>query len=937
MKLVKQFLCGAWIVAILFSSLVYANESEKLKNELTPILDTLRSETQPFSVTGSASLPIDGKLQKISLRYVRYSMDCFDLEVTHADYAIQLLRRETTTTFLLPKHKVAFVGTGELDKTDHLQLNGILNRLISARTEVAVIKPLLQGLDGDAIAFALSSLLKLSATESTNTWRVDDVEVHIVGAQGLIDAKSKDVDVQLQISSNETATPPTLSIPADYRTENIPRAQLERQFVRGVRRAMEILAPGLQTPSEKSRTVPNGELRWIDHQRVVLLHGSPEQVGTAHGKLLKNECQSCIDSVLYTFGLAQTIQSGQWFPNELHKAYQRLSPHIPERHKVETRALAASIGQEPELLETINVFPELFHCSGFAIYGKATVDGTLYHGRVLDYMTAIGLQDAATTFIVSVDGQIPFANVGYAGFIGSVSGMNARKISLGEMGGRGEGKWDGVPMATLMRRALEECDSLDKVIELWQKSPRTCEYYYVFADGNNKSAVGVAATPEKLELVRPGQSHDMLGAGIEDCVVLSAGSRLELLRKRVTEGYGKFDEQSAIDLMDRPVAMESNLHNVLFVPEKGLLYVANASHKEPAANRPYSKLDLNELLADKTIARTVVDDKAPTSSPTTITATDKPAFGATFSSRDSLNTGIDPSPDATECLDGLCWKPESFSVSYKQPWEAHGDALIEFPSPLANGHKTNDQVSMEWYQVKNKTGDLIKAPAVVVVHESGSGMVVGRLIAQQLNALGLHTFMIHLPYYGPRRGEGGKPTGKELFTTIRQAIADVRRARDAVAVMPAVESSNISLQGTSLGGFVSATSGALDDGYQAVFITLAGGGLYDVIKNGERDAANLRHELERNQVTDQQLQTLLNTIEPLRLAHRLDPKRTWVYSGRFDNVVPPSSSLRLVESANLAKDHHIEMLADHYSGIVFLPFILNHMKNRVRELPSVAQ
>jgi hypothetical protein len=78
---------------------------------------------------------------------------------------------------------------------------------------------------------------------------------------------------------------------------------------------------------------------------------------------------------------------------------------------------------------------------------------------------------------------------------------------------------------------------------------------------------------------------------------------------------------------------------------------------------------------------------------------------------------------------------------------------------------------MEWYQVKDDEGRLLKAPAVVVVHESGSGMVVGRMIASQLNSLGLHTFMIHLPFYGPRRGDSPKPTGKELFTTIRQAIA----------------------------------------------------------------------------------------------------------------------------------------------------------------------
>ncbi|MFY7875867.1 MAG: peptidase C45 acyl-coenzyme A:6-aminopenicillanic acid acyl-transferase, partial [Pirellula sp.] len=106
-------------------------------------------------------------------------------------------------------------------------------------------------------------------------------------------------------------------------------------------------------------------------------------------------------------------------------------------------------------------------------------------------------------------------------------------ITLGEMGGKGEGKWDGVPMATLMRRGLEECSSLEEVKNLYRNNPRTCEYYYVFSDGNHRSAVGVAATPEKLEFVEPGQGHELLGEGIPDAVILSAGSRLEELRKRV--------------------------------------------------------------------------------------------------------------------------------------------------------------------------------------------------------------------------------------------------------------------------------------------------------------------------------------------------------------------------------------------------------------------
>jgi hypothetical protein len=44
--------------------------------------------------------------------------------------------------------------------------------------------------------------------------------------------------------------------------------------------------------------------------------------------------------------------------------------------------------------------------------------------------------------------------------------------------------------------------------------------------------------------------------------------------------------------------MESNLHNVLFVPADGVLYVANASHGKPAAEMPYMKVDLKKLLSE---------------------------------------------------------------------------------------------------------------------------------------------------------------------------------------------------------------------------------------------------------------------------------------------------------------------------------------------------
>jgi hypothetical protein len=574
-----------------------ADDPQSLSGQLDPILACLSGERDSFSLTAEITIPIDGRPQKVDAEFVRYDKQQFDLSLRHSDYALQVRRRSDATALVLPLHNTVFVGSGDVHPIDNLSLHDASARLVSSGSIASMYVSMIEPTNKAALAAIATKLLKLQYVPERDLWRGSD-ECSLQFTDNGHEIRFEDGSVEVRLRIGETPhDADSLSWPGMKRIE-LTRHEIERQLARGLRRTLEILAPApmLTSPAQRNRTVPHGELRWVGGQRLALLSGTPQQIGRAHGELLGQECARCIDSVLYAFGTVQTIRTGRWFRQELKEAYQRLAPHIPEDHTTETRSLASSLAMDQRLIETLNVFPELFHCSGFAVFGKATKGGKLYHGRVLDYMTTIGLQDAATTFIVAVDGKIPFANVGYAGFIGSVTGMNARAISLGEMGGGGEGQWDGVPMATLMRRALEECSTLDEVKELWQSSPRTCEYYYVFADGKTNQAVGVAAVPELIEFIEPGQSDERLGTGIEDAVVLSAGDRLQTLRQRVTSRYGEIDAEIGKWLMSRPVAMQSNLHNALFVPADGVFYVAVADHKRPAAECNYVRYDLGELL-----------------------------------------------------------------------------------------------------------------------------------------------------------------------------------------------------------------------------------------------------------------------------------------------------------------------------------------------------
>lgn len=907
---------GSVVVSSLAAPQLLAEEPvDRLSRDLRPWLNGLIGQSKPVSIAGHAEPTIDGQPQRIHFQFVRYDGSSFDLNIEHSSYAVEIRRRTNAIAMAVPKHKVVFVGQGDADAKDHLAPAGALSRLVGEGSGIAFYARMLSTASAEDLANTLLGLTRLDDRAEPHAW-TDGANHRLAFSDdgrrlvGSIDGTPLEARISDQVPSITSVTEwPGLTV------QTLPRREIELQLARGIRRTCEVLVPSklLTAPPAADKQVAHGQLRWIGGQRVVLLHGTPDEIGTAHGQLLKQEAQRCIDSVLYAFGTVQTVANGRWFRDDLDAAYAHLSPHIPERHKLETQALARSLDLDTKLVESLNVFPELFHCSGFALFGKATLDGKLVHGRVLDYMTTIGLQDSATTFIVSVDGFIPFANVGYAGFIGSVSGMNAEKISLGEMGGKGEGEWDGVPMATLMRRALEECDSLAKVKQLWQDSPRTCEYYYVFADGEDRSAVGVSATPESIEFIAPGQSDPRLGEGIADAVLLSAGSRLEELRKRVERGYGTFDATSAQELMCRPVAMSSNLHNVLFVPEDGVLYVANADHAHPAAERPYVKLDLNELLQSINSPGGV--DKQPIDAHTRLPA------------NDTLAPTAETIEDSQECLSGLIWQPTGFEVEFEATDADRGDWLVRFPSARPSGDVVNDRVAMEWYQAKDAEGNVLHAPAVVVVHESGSGMTVGRLIAQGLRQHGLHTFMIQLPYYGQRRTAGNKPAGDRLFAAMQQAIADVRRAKDAVATIPFVDASRISLQGTSLGGFVTATTAGLDHSYHRVIIFLAGGDLFDVLMRGKKDAANLRNDLEERGIDTASVRQLLHTIEPLRLAHRIDPSRTWMFSGLYDDVVPIKNANLLASAAHIEDAHHHKLLANHYSGIIFLPLVLQQMSD----------
>ncbi|MCL4192931.1 MAG: hypothetical protein KJZ87_14450 [Thermoguttaceae bacterium] len=345
----------------------------------------------------------------------------------------------------------------------------------------------------------------------------------------------------------------------------------------------------------KRDTAGHGALYQFQGKTILIVSGTPEQMGAAHGRLLAEKIRKLTERVVYMVGAADSVESGVWFFDRMAEIERRAGPHIPPRFVAECDALSKAAGVTQRDGRYANLFPERFHCSGVAVRGKATADGRVIHARVLDYMRDINLQQSATVTVFLPDSHQAWMSLGYAGFVGTVTAMNEKGLAIGEMGGRGEGDWDGMPMSLLLRDIMERAATVEEGLEILRNTPRTCEYYYVLSD-KSRNIAGVQATAREMVVLEPGAQHERLPHVPEDTVLISGPGRAEALSERLQQHYGKIDVPTMIEIIKRPVAMESNLHDAVMLAETLDMWVADAGKHTVACDEPYVHLNLAELI-----------------------------------------------------------------------------------------------------------------------------------------------------------------------------------------------------------------------------------------------------------------------------------------------------------------------------------------------------
>ena len=378
---------------------------------------------------------------------------------------------------------------------------------------------------------------------------------------------------------------------------------------------------GPQKPVPIFATVPDGELRWAGRLPVLILRGSPYDMGYQHGSLMRREVRESVKNILaYADRQLRVPGIGPWIVRrKLDRAWIKMKPFVPERYLEEMRGLADGAEIPLRTLQRVHALPDLTSvtCASSAVAGAATRDGRLIQLRNLDWAIQSGIQRYAVLLAHQPITGRPFVNIGWLGFMGVISGINRQGISVAEIGAETEdADLQGTPMPFLLRRVLEESDDLDQAVKIIQTGPRTVGYNYLFAGAKARKAVALETTHQRCALFWMDQeaivrSDLALDPQVRDLQLAcngnpsrpgpespSGGSAYEVRYRGQAEllkqFHGRLDPEIMMAIA-QAIAPPSNLQSVVYAYPQ--IWVASAQGQQPAATGVYQQVNLEDLFS----------------------------------------------------------------------------------------------------------------------------------------------------------------------------------------------------------------------------------------------------------------------------------------------------------------------------------------------------
>jgi len=276
------------------------------------------------------------------------------------------------------------------------------------------------------------------------------------------------------------------------------------------------LNPIITTPPTFLKSTTNGKLYQIQPgtTKISVVHvwGTPYQMGYAYGTLLKDQLNTFLPS-LWSYMESQVDQVLQSLPPWLQNILANLGldaaldvtweitkdftgPYFFE----ELHGIADASGVSYDMAVRVHMIGELTKgaCSMYGAWGEATLHNTTLQLRALDWDTTGPFKDfpTLTVYHPSSGNGHTFANLGFVGWIGSITGMSSTQMAISEIGVSfpdetfGAESRIGTPFTFLLRDILQFDKTLDDSIDSITSAHRTCDLILGVGDGKLKQFRG---------------------------------------------------------------------------------------------------------------------------------------------------------------------------------------------------------------------------------------------------------------------------------------------------------------------------------------------------------------------------------------------------------------------------------------------------------------
>ncbi len=222
-----------------------------------------------------------------------------------------------------------------------------------------------------------------------------------------------------------------------------------------------------------------GELRYINDIPVLIVSGTPEEIGGQKALLTTDAVKKLIE---YPKRLLERANRRERIPKYLEMC-RALVPQLPDDHRKELLAFGEQSGVNRDLGLLGNMIVDVYRgsiaCSSLVVDAEHSATNGPLFGRNLDFYT-LGFLDKYTLVTVHrPQGKHAFASVGFPGLLGCVSGINDAGLAIAVhevfMARDGAAIYNpkGVPYTFCFRRILEECSTVEEAEKLLRSMERT--------------------------------------------------------------------------------------------------------------------------------------------------------------------------------------------------------------------------------------------------------------------------------------------------------------------------------------------------------------------------------------------------------------------------------------------------------------------------------